>query len=78
MNEFSTTSLNEASPTYQADAIGGLDFDLPDWSGQLHRTSRVPLDQWLAYCRSNLPRLRQSPRFSERRSQHGVGAEFSL
>ena len=53
-------------------------LNLPDWSGQLPHRSRVPNDQWLSYCRSNLPKLRVHPGYRSRRLQHGVEAEFTL
>jgi hypothetical protein len=50
----------------------------PDWSGHLPHRTRVPIDQWLAYCRANLARLRGLPGYRQQRRQDGINAEFSL
>jgi len=53
-------------------------LEFPDWSGQLPHRSRVSNDAWLAYCRSNLAKIRTSPGYAEGRRQNGVSAEFRL
>jgi hypothetical protein len=78
MNEYGTISLTETGPADQADAAGELNFELPNWGGQLPRAANKSIDQWLAYCRSNLPRLRESPGFVARRREPRVTAEFIL
>jgi hypothetical protein len=72
MSESASYSLNDSSPAY------GADLEFPDWSGHLPHRSHVPLDQWLAYCRSNLPKLRQHPGYREARLQDGIPVEFVL
>jgi hypothetical protein len=74
MNESSNYSLEENStPEEASDKLV-----LPDWSGHVARVSRVPADEWLAYCRANLSRLRSRPGYAKRRRQNGITAEFSL
>jgi hypothetical protein len=51
---------------------------LPDWSGQVRRAPRMPLNQWLEYCRSHLSELRRRPGYAQRRRQNGIPVEFSL
>jgi hypothetical protein len=53
-------------------------LEFPDWSGKLPHRSRVPNDEWLAYLRSNLPKLRATPGYWERRRQNGIPVEFTL
>lgn len=53
-------------------------LDLPDWSGPLPHHSRVPNDEWLAYCRSNLSKLCARPGYGQTRRQDGIAAEFEL
>jgi hypothetical protein len=73
--ESSDSPLKEA-PALQGGATDDLEF--PDWSGmQPHRT-RVSNDDWLAYCRSNLPRLRSKPGYEQRRRRNGIPVEFVL
>ena len=74
MNESSGCSLRESPPAYGPSGL----LDLPDWSGQVAHRSRVPTDEWLAYCRANLSKLRTRPGYVQSRLQHGIGAEFSL
>jgi hypothetical protein len=74
MNESSDYSLKESRLIYGN--AGELEF--PDWSGHLPHRSRVSNDTWLAYCRSNLAKIRTSPGYAERRSQHGITTEFRL
>ena len=57
MNESSDYSLEESRLIYGN--AGELEF--PDWSGLLPQRSRVSNDTWLAYCRSNLAKIRASP-----------------
>jgi hypothetical protein len=83
MSESSASSLNESSTPYAA-----TDLEFPDFSGHLPHRSNVPLDQWLAHGRSNLPRLRhgrsnlprlrQRPGYREARLQDGIAVEFVL
>jgi hypothetical protein len=73
MSESSASSLNESSTSYAA-----TDLEFPDFSGHLPHRSNVPLDQWLAHGRSNLPRLRQRPGYREARLQDGIAVEFVL
>lgn len=73
MNESSNFFLNETPHEYEAGKL-----DLPDWSGHSPPRRHVPTDEWLAYCRSNLPRLRAHPGHRQSRLQHGVSAEFRL
>lgn len=51
---------------------------LPDWSGHRAHRSHIPNDDWRAYCRSNLPKIRLRPGFKENRRQHGIPVAFSL
>ncbi len=74
MKESSDSLLNETSTDYRS----GERLDLPDWCGHLSHRSNVPIDEWLAYCRSNLPALRARPGYAERRLQNGIPVEFSL
>jgi hypothetical protein len=74
MNESSDYSLKESRSIYGN--AGELEF--PDWSGQLSRRSRVSNDAWLAYCRSNLMKIRTSPGYAEGRRQNGISTEFHL
>ena len=75
MNESSDSPLHEAPAPYGG-AAEGLEF--PDWSGMLPHRSRVSNDDWLAYCRSNLPLLRSKPGYVARRRQNGISVEFNL
>ena len=72
MSESSDYSLNEAPALY----AGADKLEFPDWSGHLPHRSRVPNDEWLAYCLSNLPQIRSRPGYSESRKQDGITAEF--
>jgi len=74
VSESSSYSLKETPPPF-----GGADtLKFPDWNGQSPHRSRMPTDEWLAYCRSNLPRLRARPGAAQARCQHGIGVEFVL
>jgi len=53
-------------------------LEFPDWSGHLPHRSRVSNDAWLAYCRSNLAKIRASPGYAEGRGQDGINTEFRL
>ncbi len=53
-------------------------LELPDWRGKLPHRSSVSNDQWLDYCRSNLPKLRQHPGHAQQRRQNGIALEFVL
>jgi len=53
-------------------------LEFPDWSGHLPHRSRVSNDAWLAYCRSNLAKIRTSPGYAEGRKQDGIATEFRL
>jgi len=44
----------------------------------LPHESRMPKDQWLEYCRSNLPKIRAQPGYAELRRLHGISVEFTL
>jgi hypothetical protein len=57
---------------------GAEDLVFPDWSGQVAAQARMPRDEWLAYCRSNLSKLRLRPGYAHRRRQNGISAESSL
>jgi len=72
MSESSDYSLNETAPPF------GDKLDLPDWSGHMPHRARMPAEEWLAYCRSNLPKLRARPGYAESRHRHGIGVEFTL
>ena len=74
MNESSDYSLRESRSIYGN--TGELEF--PDWSGHLPHRSRVSNDAWLAYCRSNLAKIRASPGYAEGRGQDGINTEFRL
>jgi len=74
MNESSDYSLKESWSIYGN--AGELEF--PDWSGQLPHRSRVSNDTWLAYCRSNLAKIRSSPGYAVGRKQDGIATEFRL
>ena len=74
MNESSDYSLKESRLIYGN--AGELEF--PDWSGQLPHRSRVSNDTWLAYCLSNLAKIRTSPGYAEGRMQDGIATEFRL
>jgi hypothetical protein len=78
MKESENSSLNELSTPYRAQSAGSDGLALPDWSGQVPHVSRVPREQWLAYCQANLPRLRRQPGFAARRRENGIRAEFQL
>ena len=74
MSESSNYSLKETALRYgDADPLA-----FPDWRGQLPHRSRVSNDQWLDYCRSNLPKLRQHPGHAQQRQQNGIAPEFVL
>ena len=72
MSESKNSSLNEEAAPYAK----GLDF--PDWSGQAPVRTHISKDQWLAYCRSNLSKIRQRPGYLEGRKQNGISVEFVL
>ncbi len=78
MKESENSSLNEVTTPYRARSAEPDGLVLPDWSGQVAHVSRVPREQWFAYCQSNLPRLRRSPGFAARRRENGIRAEFRL
>ncbi|MEK7685308.1 MAG: hypothetical protein AAB466_07800 [Verrucomicrobiota bacterium] len=78
MNESSASSPNEPAPACAVPAQFGDHLELPDWSGQRPRQTRVPTDEWLAYCRSNLPLIRSKPGYQERRLKSKVSVEFVL
>ncbi|HMJ90332.1 MAG TPA: hypothetical protein VK530_10970 [Candidatus Acidoferrum sp.] len=71
MSESENYSLNDCPPS-----IG--DLELPDWSGMLPGRANMPADQWLAYCKAQLPRLKKIPRYAERRREQGIPIEFVL
>jgi len=73
MSESLGSSLNEPSTPYRGNAL-----EFPDWSGHLPPRRRASKDQWLAYCRSNLPKLRQLPGYRDARLQDGISVEFVL
>lgn len=75
MNDSFDSELNDA-PAPFGSAADGLEF--PDWSGMVKHPSRVPLDTWLAYCRSNLPCLRNAPGYQVLRRMDGIPVEFVL
>jgi hypothetical protein len=54
------------------------DLVFPDWSGMLPNRPRMPKDEWLEYCRSNLPKIRAQPGYAELRRLHGISVEFTL
>jgi hypothetical protein len=54
------------------------DLDLPDWSGMLPHRARMSTDDWLAYCKAQLPKLKKWPRYEERRREQGIPVEFVL
>lgn len=70
MSEFENSLLRETP--------GDATLEFPDWSGQLPHRSRVPNDEWLAYCRANLPKLRASAGYAQARQQHGIPVEFQI
>ncbi|MBM3879806.1 MAG: hypothetical protein FJ387_08815 [Verrucomicrobia bacterium] len=74
--------MNESSNSWSEQESGSLDSDvrlpLPDWSGQMPRSSRVPTDEWRRYCRANLGKLRSRPGYAERRLRNGIAEEFSF
>ena len=74
MNESSDYSLKESRSIYG----NAGELELPDWSGQLPRRSRVSNDTWLTYCRSNLAKIRSSPGYADGRARDGIGTEFCL
>lgn len=78
MNGSPASSPNEPAPSRPKPAKSGDELPLPDWSGQRPRQSRVPTDEWLAYCRSNLPLIRSKPGYQERRLKSKVSVEFVL
>ena len=74
MSESSDYSLKE-----NVEGFGRGDrLEFPDWSGHLPHRSQVPNDEWLAYCRSNLPKIRSLPGYAESRREDGIAAEFHL
>ena len=74
MSESSNYSLEETPPEFG----GSPALELPDWSGHRPHRSRMPTEAWLAYCRSNLPKLRARPGYAEGRRRHGIDVEFHL
>ncbi len=74
MNESSDYSLKESRSIHGN--AGELEF--PDWSGPLPRRSRLSNDVWLAYCLSNLAKIRNGPGYSEGRKQDGISTESRL
>jgi len=74
MNESSNSSLEEDSTPYRFSG----ELVLPDWGGHVARTSQVAADEWLAYCRANLAKLRSRPGYALGRRRNGITAEFSL
>ena len=73
MNESSNYSLNEVGPEYDAEKL-----ELPDWSGHMQSRRLISKERWLAYCRSNLPKLRAHAGYRRKRLEHGVVSEFRL
>lgn len=71
MSEFENYSFNDR-PRLVDDLV------LPDWSGMLPSRPRMSTDDWLAYCKAQLPRLKQHPRYAERRREQGISVEFVL
>lgn len=78
MSDSSERSLNEPASAYCAPGIATEDLEFPDWTGHLPHKPRMSADEWLAYCRSNLPLMRCKPGYQERRSSGRVAAEFVL
>lgn len=70
--------MSESASSLLRDTPGDEPLGLPDWSGQVPHRSRVSNDEWLAYCRSNLPKLRARPGYGQTRRQDGIAAEFAL
>jgi hypothetical protein len=71
-------SFGSSTDPSRGQPSAGEPLSLPDWSGQLAQRRRIPVDRWLAYCRSNLVRLRAHPGFGKLRERERVDAEFSL
>lgn len=74
MTKSSNFSDKVSSPPFTSDPA----LVFPDWSGHRAHRSHIPNDDWRAYCRSNLPKIRLRPGFKENRRQHGIAVEFSL
>jgi len=74
MSESPSYLLKETPPPFGAADI----LEFPVWNGQLPHHSRMPTDEWLAYCRSNLPRLHVRPGAAQARCQHGINVEFVI
>lgn len=70
--------INKEDKKEATEVSAAKDFDLPDWSGQSPHHSSMSNDEWIAYCRSNLPRLRAQPGHRLKRLEHGVSVEFRL
>lgn len=74
MSESSNFSANQPEPERGDDTP----LEFPDWSGQLPSRPQMSKDDWLAYCLSNLPKLRARPGYEQRRRQNGISVEFVL
>ena len=70
--------MSESESSLLKETPGDEPLELPDWNGQLPHRSRLSNDEWLAYCRSNLPKLRAIPGYAQTRRQHGIPVEFQL
>jgi len=74
MKKSSSLSQNETPPVYGS-ALD-LDFELPDWSGHLASRRVGSKDAWIAYCRSNLAKLRKLPGHADKLCALCIAAEF--
>lgn len=70
--------MSESENSLLRETPGDAALEFPDWSGQLPHRSHVSNDQWLAYCRANLPKLRARSGYAQARQQHGIPVEFRL
>ena len=74
MSESSNFSANQP----QSERGNDTPLEFPDWSGQLPSRPKMSKDDWLAYCRSNLAKLRARPGHEQIRRQNGISMEFTL
>lgn len=72
MSESESYSLKETGPVY------GEKLEFPDWSGMERSYRKISTERWLAYCKSNLPRIKQHPGYEMRRREQGIPVEFVL
>ena len=70
--------MSESASSLLRETFGDEPLELPDWNGQVLHRSRVSNDEWRAYCRANLPKLRARPGYAQARQQHGIPVEFQL